>query len=107
MKTSDYLRKRRGLDLAYQQTFRQYMVDMLMITLHDPEIMGKDTFGKERLKRVLAALDKNYHAYFDALRNQPETDYQRDRLDRALREILGNDLVPFEKRYDFVHTVRY
>ena len=40
---------------AIKQTYMQYMTDMLILTLNDPEVMGKDVFGYKRLKKVLDA----------------------------------------------------
>ena len=44
-----YLKQRRAEIEAYRQaekeTYIQYMTDMLMVTLNDPEAMGKDVFG--------------------------------------------------------------
>ena len=40
-----------GCDVTAQQ-----MYDMMCLALHDPEVMGKDTFGAERLKKVHNAM---------------------------------------------------
>ena len=35
------------------QMGRQQILDMMCITLNDPDIMSKDTFGKDRLLKVV------------------------------------------------------
>lgn len=101
-------RRNRVLQDATTQTFRQYMADTLIITLNDPEVMGKDVFGHKRIMRVLEAWGKKYDLFFEALTNNPETDYTREKLDALLRQIIKPpDFVPFEKRYDWLPEITY
>lgn len=55
MAKNGYLARRKVRDSVLQdatrQTYQQYMTDTLILTLNDPEVMGKDVFGYERLKR--------------------------------------------------------
>lgn len=37
---------------------RQQIMDMMSLTLNDPDIMDKDTFGKERLLKIVNAIGK-------------------------------------------------
>lgn len=87
---------------AEQDTTIQYMTDMLMLTLNDPEIMGKDVFGKKRLAKVIKAWGEKWDQYHGALEKGDERDYYQEKLDQALRRILGDDLVPFAQRYDWL-----
>ena len=66
---------------AIKQTYMQYMTDMLILTLNDPEVMGKDVFGYKRLKKVLDAWGRYYDQFFDALTKNPEADYAREKMD--------------------------
>ena len=56
MAKNDFLAKQKARDRAVfeagEQIGMQRMIDVISIVLHDPEIMGKDTFGKDRMKRV-------------------------------------------------------
>lgn len=45
---------RRAFFDAGLQCGRQQILDMVSIVLRDPDIMGKDTFGKDRLQMVVA-----------------------------------------------------
>ena len=75
-KKNDYLAKRkqehRLLQEATRQTFVQYMTDTLILTLNDPEVMGKDVFGYVRLKKVLDAWGRYCDLFFDALTKNDE-----------------------------------
>ena len=55
-----YLKQRRAEIEAYRQaekeTYIQYMTDMLMVTLNDPEVMGKDVFGEQRIAKIVDAM---------------------------------------------------
>ena len=98
-------RQREKIDayrMAERETYIQYMTDTLMVTLNDPRVMGKDVFGKTRLKRIVDAWGKAYDQYHQALEKSPEADYWQTKLDQALEAILGDELLPFEQRYDWV-----
>ena len=51
-KKNGYLQKQKATVDAYRQaekeTYIQFMTDTLILTLNDPEVMGKDVFGRER-----------------------------------------------------------
>ena len=102
MAKNGYLARRKVRDGVLQdatrQTYQQYMTDTLILTLNDPEVMGKDVFGYKRLKKVLEAWGKCYDRYFDALTKNPEADYAREKMDRLMKQICGDsgDFVPFE-----------
>ena len=103
MRKSGYLDRLQAERAAHEMTTKeltmQLMADSLAITLNDPAVMGKDTFGGERLKRVMAALVDTFTACYPALTDDPEADYVRARMDSTLRRIFGVDFEPFEVRY--------
>ena len=107
MKQSGYAKRqqvsRRILQDATRQTYEQFMIDMMSLTLNDPEIMGKDVFGGGRLKKVLNGWLKKYNTYLPALTVNAEADYCREKLDERLLEIFGEaDFMPFSERYDYL-----
>ena len=106
-----YLAKKKAetntIQLAVQQTYTQYMIDMVTLTLNDPEVMGKDTFGYDRLLKVLKGIEANFDRYAEALTKGPTADYCREKLDENLARICGDKLIPFEKRYDWVAKISY
>lgn len=113
MAKNGYLARRKVRDGVLQdatrQTYQQYMTDTLILTLNDPEVMGKDVFGYKRLKKVLEAWGKCYDKYFDALTKNPEADYAREKMDRLMKQICGDsgDFVPFEERYERLPEITY
>ena len=93
-----------GMDTGFQKCW-----DLLQIVLHDPEVMGRDTFGKERIKKIYWAmkeLEKELgKAWLPTLYNDADV-MQRD-LDALLKEIWGDELCPFKDRYPFIKQPDY
>lgn len=112
MPKNNYITKQRkvqqGFFVAGLQSGRQQILDMLSLALRDPEIMGKDTFGKERLLKVISGIDKYLGYYEDAWGKTPETDYFRAKLDEALADAYGDKLHDtFMVRYEFLPEFDY
>lgn len=105
-RSNGYIRQRDARVNAFRKaekdTTIQFMTDMLILTLNDSDVMGKDVFGKKRLARVIKAWGKKWDMYHGALEAGEERDYYQEKLDQALRRIIGDDLVPFRERYDWV-----
>lgn len=90
------------------QCGRQQIIDMLSLTLRDAEIMGKDTFGKDRLIRVVNGIGQYIDLYQKAWEKSDETDYYRAKLDSALVNAYGEELHDsFLKRYEFLPDFDY
>ena len=93
-----------GMDTGFQKAW-----DLLQIVLHDPKVMGKDTFGKERIKKLFWAmkdLEKDLgRAWLPSMHN--DADVQQRNLDALLKEIWGEELCPFKDRYPFVKQPDY
>ncbi len=87
---------------------RQQILDMLSLVLRDPEIMGKDTFGKERLIKVVKGVGDYIDKFQQAWEKTDETDYYRDKLDAALAEAYGEKLHDsFTERYPYAPEYDY
>ena len=83
------------------QSGRQQIIDMVSLVLRDPEIMGKDTFGKDRLLKVVKGIGDYIDKYNLAWQKHDETDYYRSKLDAALAEAYGDKLHDsFLQRYE-------
>ena len=69
-KKSKYIAKRdadrEGFFVAGCDTATQQMFDMMCLALHDPNVMGKDTFGAERLKKLHKALFEYEEKFHEA-----------------------------------------
>lgn len=90
------------------QAGRQQIIDMVSLVLRDPDIMGKDTFGKDRLLKVLCGIGEYIDTYQKAWERDDETDYYRSKLDDALAEAYGEGLHnTFLQRYDFAPEFDY
>lgn len=112
MSKNNYLTKQRaaqqGFFVAGLQTGRQQIIDMLSLSLRDPEIMGKDTFGKDRLLKVIKGIDDYLGTFQKAFERDDETDYYRAKLDDALARAYGEELHDsFLKRYEFFPEYDY
>jgi hypothetical protein len=87
---------------------RQQILDMMCLALNDPDIMGKDTFGKDRLLKVITAIGDNIDFFQKAWERHDETDYYRVKLDEALARIYGEKLQDsFSSRYDVCSDFNY
>lgn len=105
-KSNEYIRRRDARVNAYreaeQDTTIQFMTDTLMLTLNDPEIMGKDVFGAKRLAIVIEGWGKKWDLFHGALELGDEREYFQEKLDQVLRKIVGDKLVPFNERYEWL-----
>ena len=95
------------LDIGLQ-CGRQQILDMITLALRDPNVVGKDTFGKKRLLKLVNAIGKNIDNYWQAWQKTNETDYYRAKLDAALAEAYGEEMHDsFLKRYEFLPDFDY
>lgn len=93
---------RAGMDTAWQEYW-----DLMCLVLHDPDVMGKDTFGKERLLKIRKAIEEREDFYAKALNSGPEADYYQEKMDAELRGIFGENVAPFKDRYPYVPQLDY
>lgn len=112
MGKNGYLERQRTTVNVYRQaekeTYTQFMSDMFQITLNDPEIMGKDVFGEERIAKVLEGVSKNYDKYHGALEKGQEADYFQEKLDGRIRRIVKKrKFFGFEERYPWIKKQVY
>ena len=101
--------RERVVEKAVEQTITQYMVDMFIIALNDPEVMGKDVLGFKRIQKVVQAVQKYRDIFSSAMSHKnAEADYYREKLDERLRSIIPPEhFAPFLKRYDWLEDVKY
>lgn len=112
MSKNNYLQRQRmaqqfNLNIGLQYG-RQQIIDMMSLVLRDPAIMGKDTFGKDRLLKVVNGIGEYIDKYQKAWEKDEETDYYRAKLDAALADAYGYELHDsFMKRYEFSPEFNY
>lgn len=107
-----YLDKQKAIKDGYLyiglQCGRQQILDMVSLVLRDPDIMGKDTFGKDRLVKVIQGVGEYIDTYQKAWEKDDETDYYRAKLDEALAQAYGESLHDsFLKRYEYAPEFDY
>lgn len=86
----------------------QFNSDLYHMVLNDPDVMGKDTFGAERLRKIHRAVEAATEYYDPVLNSKhPECDVFREHMDRKLRKIWKDELTTFEKRYDELAECSY
>ena len=99
---------RKGFFEAGLRSGRQQILDMKTLVLRDPEIMGKDIFGKERLIKVVKGIGDYIDKYNPAWQKNDESDYYQKKLDDALSEAYGKELHDsFHKRYEYAPEFDY
>lgn len=112
MAKNDFLARQAATQRAYfdagLRSGRQQILDMVSLVLRDPDIMGKDTFGKDRLLKVVKGVGEYIDVYEKAWLKDDETDYYRAKLDDALAEAYGESLHDsFLQRYEFAPEFDY
>ena len=112
MAKNDFLAKQKALQRACfdagLQCGRQQIMDMMSLVLRDADIMGKDTFGKERLLKVVKGIGEYIDTYHKAWIKDDETDYYRAKLDEDLAQAYGDGLHDsFLQRYDVAPEYDY
>lgn len=90
------------------QMGRQQIIDMMCLALRDTEIMGKDTFGKDRLIKVVKGIEHYIDVFEQAFQATDETDYWRAKLDAALADAFGDGMHDtFSQRYEYCRDYDY
>jgi hypothetical protein len=112
MAKNQYIENQKAIRRAYfdagLQSGRQQILDMVSLVLRDPEIMGKDTFGKDRLLKVIKGVGDYIDKYQPAWERSDEADYYQKKLDEALAAAYGDGLHDsFFSRYEFAPEFDY
>lgn len=85
----------------------QKMWDYVQTQLRNPEIVGKDIFGRERLEKLFQGCSEAADHFHTAFTEDVEADYVQEELDALLREIWEDDLSPFYERYPYLKQIKY
>ena len=112
MAKNDFMARQRAMQRGFfdagLQCGWQQIIDMRSLVLRDPEIMGKDTFGKDRLIKVVQGIKEYIDTYQKAWEKDDEPDYYRAKLDEALAQAYGEDLRDsFLDRYQYAPDIDY
>lgn len=106
-----YLQRRQAVNQGFldagEQMGIQKMWDYIQIALRDPETMGKDVFGRQRLEKLYQKTKELAEHFHTAFTDDKEADYCQMELDSALGEIWGKDLSTFYERYPQLKKMDY
>lgn len=106
-----YLDRQRQRDQAFfdagERVGIQKMWDYMQIALRDPEIMGKDVFGRKRLEKLFYKSKELADYFHTAFTDDKEADLVQRDMDAVLREIWGDDLSTFYERYPELKQLGY
>ena len=79
----------------------QVVFDALTLVLNDPDYMGKDVFGENRLNKLNGALNEVAREIVQGMnRTNPGASHQRRLVDERLQKIAKDSFVPWPERYD-------
>ena len=91
---------------AVKETYVQFMTDTLIDTINDPEIMGKDVFGVQRIETLIKGWQKKYRFWHPVLERGKEQDYWQKKFDEKMLSIVGEKLfTDFPNRYEYVREL--
>ena len=90
-----------GCQITAQQFF-----DYLCLVLNDPDVMGKDVFGANRLHKIHEEMKKLDKIFSEAFVGGQESDYYQEKMDARLIKIFGK-IDPFKVRYPFLKDWNY
>lgn len=111
MAVNGYLAKRDALNQALldigMESGKQQIMDYLTLALRDPDVVGSNIFGKERIVKVFAAIEALDREFSDAYTVKVEADHLQEKLDRMLREVYGDELLPFRVRQPHIKQLGY
>lgn len=108
---SDYIKQRQKRDremfAAGLSMGMQIAGDYFQMSLRDPNVMGRDIFGRGRIEKIMKNTMKLDDYFSPAFSNDVETERYQEEMDRLLREIWEDDLVPFDQRYPNLKKCSY
>lgn len=85
---------------------RQQMCDYISLAAHDQKVMGR-ALSAESINRMLNGCASKMEEYTKAFERCDEADYVQERMDDALRDIYGENLVKFPERYPHMKMFNY
>jgi len=98
-----YLEKQKQMQQYYFETGEavgfQRCLDYMQTLLRNPKYVGKDIFGRKRWELLYEGLKDCDKQFGEAFTMGVEADYCQEKLDANIREIFGDDTLPFAERY--------
>jgi hypothetical protein len=85
----------------------QIEADFFQMALRDHEAVGTDIFGRKRIDRLNNKTLELDDYFSPAFSSDVEAERYQEEMDRKLREIYEDDLVPFRERYPYLKDFKY
>ena len=92
---------------AGMQTGRQMMWDAVQACMKNKDVVGKDTFGEKRLKKLFDGVYDWINDHWDAWTTKPEADVEREHIDAELKQGISGEFIDFEGRYPNIKKITY
>ena len=100
---NEFLRKRDERDQKFfdagEEIGAQKMWDYVQQALRETEVVGPVIFGRNRIEKLYRRLSELADHYQPAFTKEVYADNRQEELDGVLREVWGEDLVPFHERF--------
>ena len=87
-----------NLDIGFNAEF-QAATDLWMVAL------AQEGFGPGRMQRTARRVMEPYRELGHAWRNEPESDYAQEQIDRVLKPLCSEAFVPFRERNAWVRKL--
>lgn len=111
MAGNDFLKKQKERDRKFFDAGMMFGLqlanDFYQMTLHDKSVMGSRVLGRDMIERIAAHTSKLDDHFSDAFSDHVEADFLQEEMDGVLRNIFGDDLIPFAERYPIVKQYGY
>lgn len=108
---NEFLRKRDERDQKFldagEDMGMQKMWDYVQQALRETDVVSNDIFGRNRLEKLYKRVSELADHYHPAFTKDREADNRQEELDGVLREVWGEDLVPFYERYPYLKKIGY
>lgn len=98
-----YLEQRAARDQYYFESGEavgfQRCLDYMQNLLRNPKYVGRDIFGRKRWELLYEGLKECDKKFGNAFTHEVDADVCQEKLDSGIREIFGDDTLPFCERY--------
>lgn len=108
MAKNDYQKRLEQMKQAYfdagEEMGIQKVWDAVQLAIRD---IDKKRWGRKKLAKLYKQTKFYIDYYHEAFTMSPEADVKQDEQDKCLKEIWGDDLVPFKDRYPYCKEFSY
>lgn len=107
----NYMKQRQKRDQYFfsagEEVGFQKCLDYMQCLLRNPKYVGRDVFGRKRWELLYKGLEECDKIYGNAFTTEVDADVCQEKLDATIREIFGDDTLPFKERHPLIKEQRY